>query len=247
MDLIDNEEKNNVIDSFNNIKFKFYSAFDMRILLAEIFFGVCLSIVPPIISNLNNNNLIEFYMGKGKEFFIVYTIAIALIFLAALIQIIRMNVINRGVYIEVKDNKKLLILNGLFYKKYIFNGKQYRIKNGAAFELKKFKRPSFEKLLSDFQKTKICKITQGKKTIYSTQLLKIKSDWFDIFIETGLTSLPSRYVRIKFKGDRLVKGILNGSQQQCAIYFNFTGKIQNIMDLKIPDKIYESLKTNRVS
>ena len=82
MDLIDNEEKNNVIDSFNNIKFKFYSAFDMRILLAEIFFGVCLSIVPPIISNLNNNNLIEFYMGKGKEFFIVYTIAITFITLA---------------------------------------------------------------------------------------------------------------------------------------------------------------------
>ena len=242
MDIIDNEQKNNVIDSFKNIKFKFYSGFDMRILLAEIFIGICLSILPFIVSNHNKSSLREFYMGEGKIFFIIFSIVIALIFFAALIQIIRINFINSGKYIEVQDNKKLLILNGLFYKKYIFNGKQYRIKKGEIVKLEKGKKSSFEKLLSDFQKTKICKTIRGKKTIYSTQLLKIERNWYDFFIETGLTSLPSKYVRLKLNGDKLVKGILNGSQQQCAIYFNFTGKIKNITDLKIPENIDDIIK-----
>lgn len=233
---IDSEEKKIIARSFNNIKFKYYSAFDMRILVAMLALAAFIIASPFIIITLNKGSISD-YIHRMANPLINYDVLVisgfAAIFLSiAIVQLIRMNFINKCAYIETKNNKQLLIING----------KAYIVKKENALSIRRKEKSRFETLLSYTQKANLYKIQKDNTIIYDTKLININSSKFDWLIETGLSSLPGKYVRLKYKEGNLVKGILSGSQHQCATYFSFKKLDKQLDKSKLPDCIKNNIE-----
>lgn len=243
---IDSEEKKIIARSFKNIKFKYYSAFDMRILVAMLALAAFIIASPFIIITLNKGSISDYFHRMANpliNYDVLVISGFAAIFLSiAIVQLIRMNFINKCAYIETKNNKQLLIINGWLRKKYIINGKAYVIKKENALSIRRKEKSRFETLLSYTQKANLYKIQKDNTIIYDTKLININSSKFDWLIETGLSSLPGKYVRLKYKEGNLVKGILSGSQHQCATYFSFKKLDKQLDKSKLPDCIKNNIE-----
>lgn len=236
-DFLDDAEKKKIVGLINNVSFYFYTGFDIRILFAAIIILIFLIIAPFAVIALNGNYNSNFQDTDAVIFVAVYSALVFVLLCVIFVQIIRIFVINKGYFLRQGDGRETLITNGFFCKSYKIGRKKYIVRRGEAIAVRKLKSDEFGKLLSVFKTTEIYKRERGGKTVYSTKLLKTEPNWCDWFIETGLSSLPAKYASLKFKGYRIISGILNGSQRQCATYFKF-GKIKKSADkFKLPEGI----------
>ncbi|MDE5617058.1 MAG: hypothetical protein K2I78_04640, partial [Clostridia bacterium] len=151
---IDGDEKKKVEESLKNIKFKYYSSFDMRILLAMLTLATFLILSPFIIISLNKGSISDFFhriaeADPTKNYDVIAISCLSAIFLAiAIVELIRMNLINKGVYFMSENEKKVLIINGWIRKKYVINGKAYVVKRESALSIRRKEKSRFETLLS---------------------------------------------------------------------------------------------------
>lgn len=220
MDIINCEKKEQVAYSFNNTKFKVYSNYDISILIAAIVIDIFIIIIT--------------FVGSLKVN-LVEIILMIVPWVVVLIQIIRINIVNVGVYFELGNGRELLIMKGFLCKKYIIDDKEYVLKKNQIKKINNCDENLFIKLITYFKDSEIFFTNEGNRTVYSTKLLDSKGNCLDWLVKTAL---PEKYVKLVFQGDRLSKAILNGSQHRCATYFKFV----NLKDdgdklIKLPDAI----------
>ena len=238
MEALDKDQKNEILEKLKNVRFKVYTTYDARILGAALFMAFFIFISSLFVINSNQGSIIEYYKlifsegGKMLRIYIFIDVLLPMIFIAiAAFQYIRINILNKCSYFECENGRQVLIMKYMFRKIYVICGKQYAVKDGSAVKLTKPRENAFAKLIKNFNKSEILESHKGKKTVYSTKLLDVKSSWLEI---DPPSSMPSKYARFVLKDGEIKKGVLSGAQCRCETYFRFAPLNKNIC---LPDCI----------